>query len=856
MSGFGSWDLGFRGSGRPRHRVAAPAAFLLLLGSAVALAQPVNPYPPTRIGEEKVAEWAFDSGPDGWRAANACRSAVEAGELRIESLGDDPYLHGPPVQVDGACEVRLRIRAAGAGGGQVFWVTEPSPGWDEAKSARFDLVHDDQFHDYAVPVDVQGTLTRLRLDPGNGPGRIAIDRVEVWRIRWHPLEIAEVDASGPRVRVRVANRSAADLPCSVGDRTLTVPAGGSEWFETDLGPGEMFEPVDVQVQAPGFPDLRRTVHLLPPWETLRLRGRSLIAEGLRLDLAESGIAGFLSRDTAPVAGFVPLFTRVRPQSVRFEAAVAEIEAAGAMVRLEVAPRQVSIRVRAPAPVECAVVRVFGPLVEGLFAGLEYLDAGESSSSTLDIETSEHVRFAPDPLKVTMPLMAVATERGWVALTWDDPALQPVFATPNFFDGAPDHRMALRGAQVDAVVRVGDGGLEEAVHWCVKKRGLPPLPRSPRDAAAQRALCLAAFSGALVGEGGWGHCAEPTWPRAPWSDHASTVWRLTGEVPPLAAVAPGGAHVRNDAIWFVTGRAQEWLALRAAEAAALLAEQKPDGSFRYEGPYRRGHSEDTASGFIAQKAQILLEHARATGDAAAREGGLRALEFLKRYRTPRGAQTWELSLHTPDLLAAAHLVAGYVRGFQITGDAAWLAQARAWALRGLPFVYQWSRYPTMAYATVAVYGATNWRAPNWMGLPVQWCGTVYAHALTLLAPHDHALDWRQLAEGILRAAERMQYPDGPLAGCLPDVFSLPDQQRSGPSINPCALVSLRLALDGEVDSLAVTADGPHRVVSPFPVRIEGGKALVKARPGVKYQVLIDGARIVDVESQGEDAVPLE
>ena len=57
-----------------------------------------------------------------------------------------------------------------------------------------------------------------------------------------------------------------------------------------------------------------------------------------------------------------------------------------------------------------MVRVFGGLRQGLFAGLEYLGAGEHSSSRLDIETDEHVRFAPDPLKVTMPLMAFVTDR--------------------------------------------------------------------------------------------------------------------------------------------------------------------------------------------------------------------------------------------------------------------------------------------------------------------------------------------------------------------------------------------------------------------------------------------------------------
>ena len=229
--------------------------------------------------------------------------------------------------------------------------------------------------------------------------------------------------------------------------------------------------------------------------------------------------------------------------------------------------------------------------------------------------------------------------------------------------------------------------------------------------------------------------------------------------------------------------------------------------------------------------------------------------MKRFRTPRGAQTWELPLHTPDILASAYLVAAYLRGYELTGKKEYLALARRWALSGVPFVYLWGKYPIMRYATVPVYGATNWRAPNWMGLPVQWCGGVYAYWLAKLAPYDKTLDWNDLARGILLASEQMQYPDGPKVGCLPDIFVLAAQQRAGPSINPCALVSLRLAVAGKVDSLAVAAADGRRVCVPFPIVIRDGKAHVRGKAGTTYQVLIDGARIVTVKSKGADAIDL-
>jgi hypothetical protein len=143
---------------------------------------------------------------------------------------------------------------------------------------------------------------------------------------------------------------------------------------------------------------------------------------------------------------------------------------------------------------------------------------------------------------------------------------------------------------------------------------------------------------------------------------------------------------------------------------------------------------------------------------------------------------------------------------------------------------------------------------WIGLPVQWVGGVYAYALTMLAPHDRTLDWNHLARGILLSAEQQQFPDGPWAGLLPDSITLETQARNPWRINPCALVSLRLALDGQVDYLAVASNDKHRVAAPFPVALREGRAVIQGRSGLKYQILIDG-RVVEVESKGEDSVSL-
>ena len=397
----------------------------------------------------------------------------------------------------------------------------------------------------------------------------------------------------------------------------------------------------------------------------------------------------------------------------------------------------SVKIAAAQAVEGPVVRSYGALEQGLFAGVEYLGKGEHSSSTLDIETPEHLRFEPDPMKVTMPLMATVTDRASVAVAWDDMTLQPVFAVPDFLDGTASHRLALEGKSIQAAIRIGDGWsaggrLEPLILWAVQRRGLPPLPAPPRSFDDQMKLSLAAYSGMVYDAqtGGYYHAVVPGRREIRggyFADHASAIWRITGRVPDLPQLQFGGAHVANHASYFVSGRAADWLRTINGMADGLIRAQQPDGSYRYDGTFRRGHFEDTASGICSRPAYQLLEQAYYTGDKESLAAALKTLEFMKRFRTPRGAQTWEVPLHTPDILASGQAVWAYVRAYQLTGDRNHLAEARRWAVTGLPFVYQWSNQPIMLYATTPVYGATHWKGPNWIGLPVQWCGTVYAYA---------------------------------------------------------------------------------------------------------------------------------
>jgi hypothetical protein len=233
------------------------------------------------------------------------------------------------------------------------------------------------------------------------------------------------------------------------------------------------------------------------------------------------------------------------------------------------------------------------------------------------------------------------------------------------------------------------------------------------------------------------------------------------------------------------------------ARALLDRFETDGSVKYRAPaagpdFSRTHFTNEASGLASKVVVDLLETAAFAGDRQLIDTGISRLRDLDRFRNgvPRGAQTWECPLHTPDILASAQMVRAYTLGYQLTGESQFLDEARYWAWTGVPFVYlvNPTEQPVGLYSTIAVFGATQWKAPVWLGLPVQWCGLVYADALYRLARQDSDGFWKQIADGITISGIQQSWPsdDSQFAGLLPDSFVLRQQKRNGPAINPATV----------------------------------------------------------------------
>jgi hypothetical protein len=361
-------------------------------------------------------------------------------------------------------------------------------------------------------------------------------------------------------------------------------------------------------------------------------------------------------------------------------------------------------------------------------------------------------------------------------------------------------------------------LDAIVHW-TDAYGIPEPLEPPRSDEEELLLSRHGFMHSVWDEEtqksrhcvGWAPTNCPSFATLLWYDYLATHDAGVKERVELIAqntirdsgigglASTSGCHILKWEFPFYYGGIEAALDWVKNSVEGIIANQGEDGSWRFhpnERTQNLGREGDAVLGTCASNALVVLKYARISGDETALQAGRKALEFMDRFKVPRGAQAWECPLYEPDILAAALAIGAYVEAYQITKARNYLEQAEYWAKTGLPFLFFWNdpQRPGMKYGSIPVFGTTFY-THSWFGTPVQWNGLVYAYYLQHLAEYSGIFPWKQIAEGITVSAMYQQWTEGELKGTYPDGFYGYCTEGKGPHINPEDIMVNLYALRG-------------------------------------------------------------
>ena len=770
-----------------------------------------------------LPDFDFTTVPDAtsWTPLHDIASLTPATNgLAIAINGSDPYLSGPARDYPGnrLLWLHVRLKSDQAGTAQVFYYRDAPT---EANSVRF-FVPGGGWYDAVVPMPALGNGWYLRFDPPGTAGGCVLQRL------WFEERVIYTSPAWPK-----------PTPPTIAVNAFQLQSGELQLAHNRDAFGAFEVRVSGQRMAIGNPQalVGYVSGAAPRWLSLASSASNTVtsqvltngfaltcvaadADGARWQIQQA----FTSNTTSAIA----VETRITVNRDR-----------------EV--------VYLPAFTLLPGVGEFGTnKSQGLLAGLEYLE-NEPSSSELDLYAPGSHRLTPDFKKVTFPLMAIAAAGRCLGLMWEtQPDICPVFDSPDRQFVSGGHLMGLLAPGSDGLIReqgsllpyqtlrlssntefvvratiLGATGntVVPAVQQFVALRGLPPLPAATPTASNYFNLAANSWLHSDVRTNNlFRHAVWPGFNPQPAADAA--VWmrwlaekvgdttlaaQLTNAAAAALAQVPGSqfynsyqiGHVHPPLPALVFGAVSANAGQARAAAQNLLYRFQPDGRVFYVPPsggpdLGSTHYAPDANGLTAEVVLGLLENALFAGDRPLTKAGLEHLRQMAKFRdtVPRGAQTWEVPLHTPDILACAHLVRCYLYAYQLTGEADLLEQARYWAWTGVPFVYLEQPVPGEIgrYATIPVFGATQW-VGSWLGIPVQWCGLVYGEALYQLAQADPTGPWKQIADGIAASGVQQSWPltDTSRQGLLPDSYLLQAQQRDGPPINPATVESQAVQL---------------------------------------------------------------
>ena len=782
-------------------------SLLLLLCAGLSTARAADPLPLPSFDFVNPTE------AQRWQAAHdIARVEPAADGLLVHISGSDPYLFGPARDFPPGKLLWLNVRLKSDQGGtaQVFYFTD-SP--TESQSVRFNAPAG-EWHEATVPVPTLGAKYRLRIDPPGTGGRCLLGRL------WFEERTVYAAPAWPRPKVPV-----------LGEDAVSVQSGNLRLIHNRTNIGGFAIEVAGRRAAVGHTEglIGYVLNDQVRWSTPRMSPGHTVSvkqagDGLKVDSSwrdADGARWSWTQTYAPVAD----------EAIAVESSIS-VDQDRSVLYL-------------PFFTLFPGVGANGTNKnQALLPGVEYLE-NEPSSSEADLTGPAAWRLAPDTLKITFPLMAIQSDDRYLGLIWEPQTnLCAVHDSPDrqfnsgghlmslVFPGSdgvnreersllpyrPERLAANQPIRVKATIIGGRGAsIVPAVQHYVRLAGLPSIPDPGYTAPEYFELAARGWLESRIRETNlYRHAYWPGFNAQPAADAAVWMRWLATQVdsPDLAASLTNASaaalsvvarqnydasqigHIRYPLPSLVFGAVVENANQAKARGETLRNRFEPDGSVLYrpqgEVDYGKTHWAREANGLTAQAVESLLEAAAFAGDRALLDAGIHHLRALDKFRNtvPRGAQTWEVPLHTPDILASAHLVRAYTLGHELTGESEFLEQAKYWAWTGVPFIYLTppTSGPVGLYSTIPVLGATGWVAPVWIGQPVQWCGLVYADALFRLLPHDPSGPWKDLANGITAAGIQHTWPssDADRKGLLPDFYHLRAQRSDGPAINPATL----------------------------------------------------------------------
>ena len=830
------------------------------------------------LAAEPVTLVDFAKEGHGWKGNPRAKIVRQEGAFSVALTGEDPWVEGPAVAIPGfgkAAKLVLTLEAdcSNVGACQLFFAPH-GKNFSEESTARLAQPLPGKAA-YTCILPLTSDRMRFRIDPPGSAGTFTLRSLRA--VPLIPLATPTFDKP---------------VPVTLSEKVLSVEAGSVRIAHDSARWNAFACFIEGQKMADANPG-----EALVFWDGAKAVSVQLASADT---VAGRTADGFVVRAQVRDAGGA-----VWQVSRRF---VADRGAVRIEMSLEVSePREV---VHLPWLTLFAGVGTFGEhKSQALLPGVEYLE-DEPSSNEKEIRGAAANRRLVDAYKVCYPLMALTAEGRWFSVVWQagEIPVSPLFDSPDRVFRSGGHVLGVWSPAVgdarfeseftvyggvklqankkytcSATVCGGKGrAVTEAVGQYVARAGLPPLPQYANgfdDAVRLLAsgwLDSASRHGNLWRHAVWGTHFPPQpaedppaymlWLAANTADAAlkarlrEAAQAVITSLPKGATGINGVSHVKRPTGALLYGNLAGAVTQARARAAQLAA-QLAQGEAHYKPAsnktdYASTLGGDACNGFTSLSAEEMLSDASLVGDEAVIAAALAALDKMTaKYdgQVPRGAQPWEMPLHTPDIIASARLVRCYVLGYLLSGKPEYLEHARYWAWTGVTMVYLAppTQGPVGLYATIGVIGATNWQAPNWIGQPVQWCGLVYRSALEDLARVDAAQrgTWQTLARGITLTGLQMSFPLGDLerrGGLLPDYFLLKPQVSDGPAINPGTVQEDLAEAYGKTPLYTVTrlADG-SLIHAPGEVRQAAAadgtlKLSVAAWPEDGYRVLITRA----------------